>query len=179
MNTFYTYLYRDPSRNNEPIYVGKGKERRAWVHLRRTDKHPFTQRLQKMKRNGIKPVIEFLCKDVDEELSFLCEEEAISLYGRKDLGKGPLLNLSDGGDGPAGYKPSVEHCAKVASAVTLRWNSDNPFRPRRRPKVSKIPKSKKKPCTVDGVTVYESLTALINVLGAGKSGYKSKTFRYL
>jgi hypothetical protein len=94
---YYTYLYTDPSRN-EPIYVGKGKGLRAWVHLKRKDKHELTHRLAKMKRNGVEPIISFLCKDVDEELALLCEEEAIALYGRKDLGKGPLLNLTDGGE---------------------------------------------------------------------------------
>lgn len=30
---YYTYIYYDPSRNNEPIYVGKGYDKRAWDHL--------------------------------------------------------------------------------------------------------------------------------------------------
>jgi hypothetical protein len=95
---FYCYLYRDPSRNNEPIYVGKGKGQRAFVHLKRRDVHPFTQRLQMMAKNAVKPVIEFLVKDCDEELALLCEVEAIDKFGRKDLGKGTLLNLTDGGE---------------------------------------------------------------------------------
>jgi hypothetical protein len=95
---FYCYLYRDPSRDNEPIYVGKGKGQRAFTHLKRRDVHPFTQRLQLMAKNAIKPVIEFLLKDCDEELVLLCEEEAIDKFGRKDLGKGTLLNLTDGGE---------------------------------------------------------------------------------
>lgn len=99
---FYCYLYIDPSRNNEPIYVGKGKDKRVKYHLKRKDKHPFTNRLQLMKRNGVEPIIEFLCKEIDEELAFLVEAEAIAKYGRKDLGKGPLLNLTDGGEGPSG-----------------------------------------------------------------------------
>lgn len=59
MNDFYTYLYIDPVRN-EPIYVGKGKGARAFIHLRRKDNHPFTRMLQSMARQDVKPVISFL-----------------------------------------------------------------------------------------------------------------------
>ena len=36
-----------------------------------------------------------------------------------------------------------------------------------------------KRCTIDGVTVYPSVTALIEVLGKGKKGLNSPTFRYV
>lgn len=101
---FYTYIYYDPSRNNEPIYVGKGKDERAWSHIKYSKgKHPFVQRLQYMKRIGITPNIGFY-SGLDEEFAFLLEEELISKFGRKDLGKGPLLNLTDGGQGQSGRR---------------------------------------------------------------------------
>lgn len=98
MSEFYTYLYIDPSRN-EPIYVGMGQKKRAWYHLKRKDMHPFVQRLQKMAREGVQPIVTFLVNGIDSELADLVEQEAISKYGRKDLGQGPLLNLTDGGEG--------------------------------------------------------------------------------
>jgi hypothetical protein len=109
MNIYYTYLYCDPSRNNEPIYIGKGCKDRAYKHWSKTGKfghkkHPFIQRLEYMYKTGIEPIIEFICKDVDEELAFFVEEEAIAKFGRKDLGKGTLLNLTDGGDNPPNRK---------------------------------------------------------------------------
>ena len=113
---FYTYLYRDPSRNNEPIYVGKGKGDRAFVHLKRCGNRMFANRLAKMKRNGINPVIEFLCTNVDEELAFLVEAEAIDKYGRRDNGKGTLLNHTNGGDGISGYAHTAETKRKIAEA---------------------------------------------------------------
>ena len=100
---FYTYIYYDPSRNNEPIYVGKGGTDRAWVHLRKKYKHPFIQRLQFMKRNGITPIIGIYA-GLDEELAYLLEQELIAKFGRKDLGLGSLLNLTDGGEGVSGCK---------------------------------------------------------------------------
>jgi hypothetical protein len=126
MNAFYTYLYIDPSRahsrvpEGEPIYVGKGQKDRVYRHLCSIKKHPFIQRLQKMKREGVEPIIKFLFKDIDEELAFLVEEEAIDLYGRKDLGKGTLLNLTDGGEGRPGSKFVMTQAHKDAIAIAKR-----------------------------------------------------------
>jgi hypothetical protein len=83
MRSYFVYLYRDPSRSNERIYVGKGTGRRHLRHLARTDHCEFVHRLQKMRREGTSPVIEFLTDGVDEDLALLVEVEAISLYGRK------------------------------------------------------------------------------------------------
>ena len=38
--------------------------------------------------------------------------------------------------------------------------------------------SRKEPCTVDGITIFESRTDLIKTLGKGKLGLRSPTFRY-
>jgi hypothetical protein len=116
---FYTYIYYDPSRNNEPIYVGKGFGRRVW-------KHPFTQRIQFMKKNSIKPTIGIYA-GLDEEFSLLLEEELIAKFGRKDLGLGSLLNLTDGGDvGPTGMKPvfTEDHKKKLSKASKGKKKSE-------------------------------------------------------
>lgn len=101
-DSFYTYIYYDPSRNNEPIYVGKGYDKRVWEHLSIKKKmHPFIQRLQFMQRNGIKPIIG-IYSDLTEDEAFSYEMWFIYKFGRKDLGKGTLLNLSDGSEGASG-----------------------------------------------------------------------------
>jgi len=107
-NIFYTYIYYDPSRENEPIYVGKGNKNRAYQHLKRIDRHPFVQRLQSMQKNNVKPVIKII-NALDESHAFLLEECLIDILGRKDLGKGTLLNLTDGGEGPSGYIHTDDH----------------------------------------------------------------------
>jgi hypothetical protein len=109
----YTYIYYDPSRNNEPIYVGEGSKNRAWVHLRKKNKHPFVQRLQYMQKNNIKPVIG-VYSGLDEEFAHLLEIELIAKFGRKDLGKGPLLNLTDGGEGQVNPSQEVRHKMSIA-----------------------------------------------------------------
>lgn len=125
MNLFYTYIYRDPSRKDkkgfpEPIYVGKGQKRRVFKHLTRSDTHPFTRRLQKMKQAGILPEIEIV-QALDENHAFFMETCLIQIIGRKDLGQGPLLNLSDGGrGGTSGRIVSKETCLKIKNALTGR-----------------------------------------------------------
>ncbi len=114
---FYIYIYRDPSRKDEPIYVGKGTGRRARVHLGRKDKSPFTSRLSSMKRNDIKPTIEII-PAIDESHAFFLEECCISVIGRKDLGEGTLLNLTNGGEGNSGNIISKSHREKISAALT-------------------------------------------------------------
>jgi hypothetical protein len=111
MEDFYTYIYYDPSRNNEPIYVGKGYADRAWDHFTRKHRHPFVQRLQYMRKNNIFPVIGIYA-GLEEEFAHLLEMELIAKFGRKDLGKGTLLNLTDGGEGVKGLIQSKETIRK-------------------------------------------------------------------
>lgn len=126
MTKFYTYLYSDPSRNNEPIYVGKGQAKRAWDHLKRKDHCEFVHRLQKMLREGVQPLITFFCKDVDNELACLVEMEAVAKFGRKNLGLGTLLNLTDGGDeGTPGVVVSEETRQKLSVLSKGRKVSDD------------------------------------------------------
>lgn len=128
-NVKYIYRYTDPSRN-EVIYIGQGKNsgqgknfKRSKHHLKRTDMHPFVQRLQLMTREGVRPVIDILIEGIDQELADLIEIEAIDKYGRKDLGKGTLLNLNDGGNGE-GAKRTSETVAKIAAGVKKSWAKD-------------------------------------------------------
>jgi hypothetical protein len=106
---FYVYTYKDPQRN-EIIYVGKGNDRYNKVshrHLRRNDKHPFTQRLQKMARENVKPIIQRI-ENINEDESFELERLLIKVLGRKNLKTGSLLNLTDGGEGPSGIQHTEE-----------------------------------------------------------------------
>lgn len=115
----YVYMYYDPSRG-EPIYVGKGNGHRDTMHMKRKDHHPLTYRLRAMKKIGVDPIITRICNDVNDELALLVEEEAISKFGRRDLGLGTLLNLTDGGDGAKGAILSDDHRLKLSQALKGR-----------------------------------------------------------
>lgn len=114
---FYVYIYRDPSNNDMPIYVGKGNGRRAYAHLNRTDNGPLPNKLNKMKQLGIEPIIEII-PALAEWHAFFMEECLVSMFGRKNNGTGILLNLTDGGEGVSGRVVSPEariaHSKKIA-----------------------------------------------------------------
>lgn len=120
---FYTYIYRDPSRNNEPIYIGKGQNRRAYYHLKLKGVSPFISRLKYMNKNNIIPSIEII-NALDESHSFLMEECLINIIGRKDLSKGPLLNLTSGGEGVSGANWSRQR--KIEWSIS-RTGNKNPM----------------------------------------------------
>lgn len=110
---YYTYIYFDPSRNNEPIYVGKGSGKRNLYHLtRKKIRHPFIQRLEYMKELNIEPIIQAIY-GLDEVCAYELEMEFISFFGRKDLNKGPLLNLTDGGGRNTGSVLSEGHRRRI------------------------------------------------------------------
>lgn len=99
---FYTYKY--VWEDGTPYYVGKGKEDRAFVD------------------HGEVPVPEdrnriiFLIENVTEEEAFQHENEMINFYGRKDLGTGPLLNRTSGGQGVSGRLLTEEQKEKCREA---------------------------------------------------------------
>lgn len=114
----YAYIYTDPSRNDEPFYVGKGHKDRCYQHLRpsyrfksRLSGLPFYNRLSKMIEKGIKPnITKIECSDSDT--AYALEIGLIKTIGRRNLGKGSLLNLCDGGRGPNGKTGSWDHINK-------------------------------------------------------------------
>ena len=57
--------------------------------------------------------------ETGSERDALCKEaELIAAYGRRDLEKGPLVNLTDGGDGKTGYVMPPETKLRLS-----RWNT--------------------------------------------------------
>ena len=179
MTDFYTYTYYD---GDTPIYIGKGTRKRAYRHLKRKDMHPLTHKLAKMKREGREPIIEIFPMP-SEEAAFELEMLWIALFGRKDLGLGPLLNLTDGGEGEAGRHFSPSHRMKLSVASTGKPRSPEHCASMRKPKSAagkaNMSISHNKPCTIDGIMIYPSRKALVAVLGQGKAGSGHPDFRYL
>jgi hypothetical protein len=113
MTDFYTYLYRDIDRT--PIYVGKGKGNRAYVHFN-GDTH-LSNLLRKRLKDGykIEPEINY---HINEEWAFAIEMCLIQSYGRADLKTGTLFNLTNGGEGPSGRPPAN----KGKKGMQVPWN---------------------------------------------------------
>lgn len=98
-----------------PFYVGKGKGNRAYSGQGRS------QYWRNVAKDGytIK-----LFENLSEEHAFELEAAFIRLYGRRDLGMGCLVNLTDGGDGTSGVVFSKEHKRKLSEAMAGRTVSE-------------------------------------------------------
>src|ERR1017187_5815872 len=98
MKQYYTYIYKDPLKNMEPFYIGKGCDSRSHHHLiGRYDTPYMNNKIQKMKREGNKPEIEII-NVTCENTALRLEQFLISKYGRRDLGTGMSLNMTTGGE---------------------------------------------------------------------------------
>jgi len=108
---FYVYVYRDPrpTKNNQPVYVGKGTGDRDLSHWSRgSHNKPFQDFIAHLKARGLVAVCERVFETESEEEAFAKEIELIALYGRRNLGTGTLFNLTDGGEGASGAVRSDE-----------------------------------------------------------------------
>jgi hypothetical protein len=128
---FYVYIYLDPSKNgefkygeysfsNEPFYVGKGKGQRFKQRssVSKTESGYLNNKIRKLDKNGLKPIILKIKDELLENEAFLLEKEVIAQIGRLDCKKGPLLNFTDGGEGPAGKILSQESKLKISKSKT-------------------------------------------------------------
>ncbi len=119
-DAFYVYVHRRAS-DNVVFYVGKGQKNRAYDFSRRS-KH------WKSVANKHGVAVEIVLANVCEAAAFEHECELIRLYGRKDCSLGPLVNKSDGGEGPSGSVHTVEsrkaRSARVTGAVNVSKRPD-------------------------------------------------------
>jgi hypothetical protein len=124
---FYTYCYLDS--NNKPYYIGKGCGDRIHAphHGCFIDLPPREKRL-------------FLKKNLTEEEAFKHEIYLIAVIGRKDLGLGPLLNLTNGGEGTSGWKMPQTVKDKIGEANSGRERPDmvGANNPMKKPEIAEI-----------------------------------------
>lgn len=114
---YYAYVYRDtrPEKNNEPIYVGKGRDSRAHYHLTGSQNKYLNAKIAKMRALGLEPDIEII-HAIDEQHAFFLEECLIDIFGRQDLGTGSLVNHTNGGEGVSGIIMSEVTRARMSAA---------------------------------------------------------------
>jgi hypothetical protein len=110
---FYVYQYNREESSADglkgtPYYIGKGRDRRAWVSDRCIPK-------PKNKEN-----IVFVAQNLSEENAFQLERLLILKYGRIDLNTGCLRNTTDGGEGISGHHHSEASRKKMSENKTLK-----------------------------------------------------------
>ena len=105
-NIFYVYLHRRKT-DNKVFYVGKGKGKRAYSKHGRSNWWKRT-----VEKHGF--VVEVVFSALSEEDAFQCEKDTILEFRYFDH---PLVNLTDGGEGMSGHKPSSETLEKRAEKL--------------------------------------------------------------
>ncbi|WP_411766070.1 LEM-3-like GIY-YIG domain-containing protein [Winogradskyella sp. A3E31] len=86
---YYVYVYIDP-RNFEEFYYGKGKGNRKLAHLTDASDTEKTKRIKAIYKEGLKPIIKVIAKDLTEKEAFLIEKTLIWKLGKN------LTNQSSG-----------------------------------------------------------------------------------
>ena len=128
---YYTYAFlrekdSETAKAGTPYYIGKGSGKRAYWKGDRVASLPTD-----------KSRILILKHFANEADAFKHERYMIAVLGRKDLGTGILVNLSDGGEGSSGYKHTPEARAKMSKA-----NAGRTLSPYHRKRISEGQKGK-------------------------------------
>jgi hypothetical protein len=108
---YYVYQLLDP-KTNQPFYIGKGSEDRAWTHNKFKDgnKNPYKDRyIKKLHRQGLEPVVDIIQYFNDEKEAYDYEETLT-----ESIGLDNLTNIAIGARPPSrkGWYPSKETLAK-------------------------------------------------------------------
>jgi len=118
-NVYYVYVYFRLT--GEPCYVGKGSENRFMKHLtRETNAH--LRSIIKQAGGDLPRVI--IRNGLSERDAFATEIALIKAIGREAHG-GPLVNLTDGGEGPSGMICSDETRSKISTSLKAIWADED------------------------------------------------------
>lgn len=115
MTDFYVYVHRRAT-TGEIFYVGKGRGNRAY----RKDRGRHWKAI--VEKHG--RTVEIVANGLQEQEAFELERSIIAKIGRRDLGLGPLVNYTDGGDGASGAVRSTEFKTRNAAFHTGRKRSE-------------------------------------------------------
>ena len=99
-NNHFIYLHINPI-NNEIFYVGQGSLNRN-LPSRAFSKSSRNQWWKNYVSKYGNPIVLILSNEVTKDIADFTEKLLIELIGRKDLSKGNLLNLTNGGDSNGG-----------------------------------------------------------------------------
>jgi hypothetical protein len=101
---------------NEVFYVGIGTEKRAYRKFSRSKFwHYITDKVDYR--------VDILFNSLSRDEACILEVALIEFYGRRNLGKGTLVNLTDGGEAPNGLIHSEETKKKISDKTS---GSNNP-----------------------------------------------------
>jgi hypothetical protein len=114
MAIVYRHIRLDTRR---PFYIGIGVNKARAYSLKNRNKHWHNI----VNKSGYE--VQILFDDLTYDEAKEKEIEFISLYGRNNISNGLLCNLTDGGDGSTGYKPTQEALLKISQTSKGRVKS--------------------------------------------------------
>jgi hypothetical protein len=119
-NKYYCYRHIRLDKN-EPFYVGIGTKIKEYNSHYTEYKRAYSQQRSGFWKLLVKKVgtyeVEIMFESDSLPEILLKEIELIKLYGRKDLNKGTLVNLTDGGEGPTNHIPSQSTRDKISAGL--------------------------------------------------------------
>lgn len=107
-------VYRHLKPNGETFYIGIGKLKRR--PYSKANRNQWWHNI--VNKYGYE--VQVLKSDLTLEDACELEQMLIAYYGRKDLGLGPLVNLTDGGEGVLGLKGNIGNTGKKHSEETKK-----------------------------------------------------------
>ena len=112
-NRFYVYTHAKP--NGTVFYVGKGCGNRATSKANRNRFHEHVT----SKYGWENIIVSVVASGVSEEEAFRIEIDTIRAYKSKGA---PLVNMSEGGEGPSGMVHSAASLAKMSNSQKKAWD---------------------------------------------------------
>lgn len=111
------YVYRHLKPNGEVFYIGIGNQnkfKRAYDSSKSRRSQYWINKVKKYPNYEVQILTTKLSKEVASEI----ETTLILWYGREDLSKGTLVNLTDGGDGMENYKHTDSYKKNLSKRVS-------------------------------------------------------------
>lgn len=165
MYVIYQHLRKT---DNEVFYIGIGNNIRPHIKSGRSS-------FWKNEINKHDYIIKILSDNLEWSEAQQAEIELIKLYGRRDLGLGPLVNLTDGGDGAPGYVPTQEHKDKISKSCKGKnvGNKNGMFG--KNQFLYKDSHNAKKVINTETGEVYKTVSAVLKIIKIPKTTF----FRWL
>lgn len=124
------YQYNDICFLYEPFYIGQGRDRRYRKHLLESKKGNKMNNSFKFNiinlilEEGKEPIILKLYENISEDTAKEIEVKLIEIIGKRIDGKGPLTNITNGGDGTSGYVLTEDHKKRLSESAKGRKHTD-------------------------------------------------------
>lgn len=119
---FITYILRKD--DGQAFYVGAGKENRPRMHIGGYGGIPAVlDVINEHEGRGSSVIVEVESIHNNKDSAFSRESKLIKEIGRKDLNKGPLVNLTDGGPGVCGMRVSDANIERMSKTQKERFKN--------------------------------------------------------